>query len=134
VSLDSLLKPTVIAEATTAVKDAFARCDPAKFDDCVNHPYSAPSSSSTFYLTLPGYGRVGYSKYVFSLVADPTNDINLVLGAGPGQVTASGTCATTLTVDDSKTYTLKGDYTALLTWNGRTFGAEVTGACDRDKA
>jgi hypothetical protein len=39
-----------------------------------------------------------------------------------------------LTVNDSRTYGFKGDYTATLTWNGSTFGADVTGACDRDKA
>jgi hypothetical protein len=52
-----------------------------------------------------------------------------------GQVTASGTCATLLTVDGSRTYSFKGTWKATLFWNGSSFaGTNVTYDCAAAKA
>jgi hypothetical protein len=128
------LKPTVVAAAAAAIKDAFNKCDAGKYDDCINHTYTAPNNGNIYYFDFPGYGEIDYTKYVWSLAGDPTADVKLVVAPEVGKVTASGSCATTLTVDDSRKYAFKGDYTATLTWGGSDFGADVTGACDRDKA
>ena len=58
--------------------------------------------------------------------SDPTADMRLVVTDVTGQITASGTCAVTLTVDGSHTYKFKGTWTATFTWNGASFGGTHT--------
>jgi hypothetical protein len=134
VLLKGTLKPSVVGLAATSVKNAFNTCDAGRSQDCINHTYTAPNSDYIWVLNLPGYGQVDYTKYVLTLVGDPTANMNLIVEAETGKVTASGTCASKLTIDDSRTYNFKGDFEAVLTWHGDHFTSDVSSACDRDRA
>jgi len=61
--------------------------------------------------------------------------MKMLVGTDAGQVSASGTCATTLTVDGSRKYSFTGTWTARLTWTGSTFNqTNVTFDCSAAKA
>ena len=133
----STISATATAAAKTAIKNAFKLCDKAtnaeKF--CLGHTYYAPNAPGfIYYFTLPGYGDVYYSRYVYSLTADPTKNMKLVVSSDAGKVAASGTCAFTFTADGSRKYYFKGTWTATLTTSGSSFGYNLTYFCTDSKA
>ena len=133
----STISPTATAAAKKAIKQAFNNCDKARNarQDCLGRTYHAPVRANTiYYFDLPGYGQVFYTTFVLSLTGDPTKNVKLAVSADPGKVTASGTCAYTMTVDSSKKYNFKGSWTATLTMGGGSFGWDLTYDCMRSKA
>ena len=85
----------------------FVACDAAKYW-CPNHTYTAPNDGYRWYLTLPGYGKVYYTAYAYTIDPDLTSSMKIVVSDHLGQAKASGTCAATLTVDGSQTYAFTG--------------------------
>ena len=136
VTLDGKVSDSVTIEAAAAIKDTMENfCDASKYYNCVGHTYSAPNDGNIWYLVEPGYPEIDYRSYVFTFTSDPTADMKLVVADLPGQVTASGMCAVTLTVDGSRTYVFKGTWTADLTWRGSAFGGTHTKSdCEAAKA
>ncbi|HXC78140.1 MAG TPA: hypothetical protein VNU19_13930 [Candidatus Acidoferrum sp.] len=131
------ISATASAAAKTAIEDAFKLCDKVtnaeKF--CLGHTYYAPNNPGfVYFITLPGYGNVFYTRYVYSLTGDPTKNMKLVVSSDVGKVAASGTCAFTFTVDGSKKYYFKGTWTATLTTSGGSFGYDLTYSCTDSKA
>jgi hypothetical protein len=123
-----------VAAATQDIKDTFNACDAAKYSDCIGHVYTAPNDGNIYYFRDPYYGEIDYRKYVFTLAGDPTADMKLVIESEPNKVSASGSCAYTMTVDDSRKYQYKGTWTATLTWNGNGFDTDLTDDCYAEKA
>ena len=72
--------------------------------------------------------------YVFTINGDPTTGMKLVVMPQANKLTATGTCAATLTVDGSWTYSFTGTWSANLTWAGASFVAAVTYDCLQAKA
>jgi hypothetical protein len=136
VTLDGKASAAAIAAAAAAIKVSFNNCDASKYDECPNHTYTAPNNPNyIYYLTMPGYPEIDYSTYVFTIDGDPTTGMKLIVMAETNKVTASGTCASTLTVDGSKKYSFTGTWSANLTWNGSAFSsATVTFDCASAKA
>jgi hypothetical protein len=125
--------------ATTAAGDSIKdslnnHCDAAKTSICPGHTYQAPNDGSIWYLTMPGYGEIDYKTYLFTFSRDPTSDIKLVVTGERNKMTATGTCATTLTVEGSRNYAFTGTWSANLTWNSGAFSALVTFDCSSAKA
>jgi hypothetical protein len=133
VELPGKINDFALASAKTAVTDAFNHCDAAKYDGCIGHTYTAPDSNFIYYFKLPGYGDVEYTKYVDSLANDPTADMKLTVESDAGKVSASGSCAITMTVNGSRRYSLKGTYTGTLTWQGSGFSADITSDCEASR-
>jgi hypothetical protein len=124
-----------MAAARDSIKDSLNNhCDAAKTSICTGHTYQAPDDGSIWYLTMPGYGEIDYKTYLFTFSRDPTSDIKLVVTAERTKMTATGTCATTLTVDGSRQYAFTGTWSANLTWNAGAFSARVTFDCSSAKA
>jgi archaellum component FlaF (FlaF/FlaG flagellin family) len=133
----STISAKAVAAAKTAIKDAFNLCDKATnaAEFCLGHTYDAPNTPGFIYfITMPGYGDVYYTKYVYTLTSDPTKNMKLVVNSDAGKVAASGTCAYTFTVDGSKKYYLKGTWTATLTTSGGSFGYNLIYDCLKSKA
>ena len=133
----STISATATAAAKSTVKTAFNNCDKARNtrQDCLGRTYHAPVIANTiFYFDLPGYGQVFYTTFVLSLTSDPTKNLKLTVSADPGKVAASGTCAYTMTVDGSKKYNFKGNWTATLTMSGGSFGYNLIYDCMKSKA
>lgn len=118
-----------VALAAAAVKLAFPLCDPALYTGCLNHTYSALNDGRKWYFDLPGYGRVFWTTYRVTLVADPTSDMKLVIPPDPGKVDASGTCTVTVTFDGARNYNLAGPWTATLTLDNGRFTADLASDC-----
>jgi hypothetical protein len=129
-----LTEPAISSAAATVKKFLTTDCDPAKYDFCFNHLYRAPDNKYIYYFKVPGYGDVNYTTYKVDLVNDPAADMKLTLLTEPGKVEVSGTCRSTLTVDGSKKYTLKGDLRGTLTWGGSDFGYDLHSNCVRERA
>ena len=130
---EAKLSDSAVASARDSIKAAFNNCDAVKYDDCVNHTYNAPNNPNyVYYLTFPGYAEIDYRSYVFSLVGDPTAGMKLTVEPQPGNVSATGSCAVTMTVNGSRRYNFSGTYTAALTWDGG-FSSVVTGDCEAQK-
>jgi hypothetical protein len=134
VTLEGKIRASALDAAQVSVKNAFNNCDVAKYDDCLNHTYSAPDRNYIWSLKLPGYGNVDYATYVYTMVGDPTAGMKLTVESETGKLSVSGTCATLLTVDGSHRYNLKGDYTGTLTWTGGQFSSHIVGGCAEAKA
>ena len=134
VTLEGKIRASALDAAQASVKDAFNNCDVAKYDDCLNHTYSAPDRNFIWYFKLPGYGNVNYLKYVYTMVGDPTAGMKLTVESETGKLSVIGSCATLLTVDGSRRYNLKGSYTGTLTWTGGGFTSDIVGSCDEAKA
>jgi len=133
VTLEGKIRASALEAAQASVKSAFNNCDAAKYDDCLNHTYPAPDQNFSWYFKLPGYGNVNYARYVYTLRGDLTAGMTLTIDAESGKASVSGTCATVLTVDGSRRYNLKGDYTGTLTWTGDSFASHVVGGCSEVK-
>jgi hypothetical protein len=136
VTLKGTVGATALRLAYQAVKDGMtsSSCDAAKYDGCFNHTYHAPDRNFIYYFTLPGYGNVNYSSYVNTLTGDPTAGIKLTVEAATGKLSVSGTCNSTVRVDGARSYTMKGDYSGTLTWNGGGFDSDLTWDCEKARA
>jgi hypothetical protein len=118
VTLKGNLSQTAVTAANAAVTHNLnTSCDPAKYDDCPGHTYSAPDRNYIYYFSVPGHGDVDYTNYVYTLTGDPTSGMTMTVGADAGKVSVSGTCTTTLTVNGRNQYKLKGTFSGTLTWN-----------------
>jgi hypothetical protein len=127
------IKAAALDAAKKAVTDAFNSCDATKYDACFNHTYPAPDRNFIYYFTLPGYGNITYTKYVNTLANDPTAGITFTVQADPGKVSVSGTCATTVTVDGTRHYSLKGTFSGTLTLAGDAFSSDLSWDCEQQK-
>ena len=134
---------TISANATASIKaeikKAFTFCDKATNarQVCLNRTYYAPNQANTIYFfsNLPGYGEVDYTRYVWTLSGDPTKSMKLVVNADAGKLSASGPCGFTLTVNGSRKYVFKGNWTATLTFSYGTFTyTGGGGSCWKSKA
>jgi hypothetical protein len=132
-TLPGTIRASALDAAGKAVTDAMKGCDASKYDGCFNHTYLAPDRNFIYYFTLPGYGNINYTKYVNTLTDDPTAGMKLTVQADAGKVSVSGACAATVTVDGSRRYTLKGDFTGTLTWVGDGFGSDLSWDCEKAK-
>lgn len=130
------LKGSIRASALQlAVKAGLSSsCDPSKYNGCFNHTYNAPDHNFIYYFTLPGYGNVDYNSYVNTLNGDPTAGITLTVEAATAKVSVSATCNTTVTVDRTRSYNMKGDYSGTLTWNGSGFDSDLTWDCGKARS
>jgi hypothetical protein len=133
VTLAGTIRASALDAAKKAVMDAMNSCDATTYDGCFNHTYTAPDRNFIYYFTLPGYGNISYAKYVNSLTNDPTAGMKLTVQADTGKVSVSGSCAATVTVDGSRHYTLKGDFSGTLTWAGDSFGSDLSWDCEKQK-
>lgn len=122
------------AAAASLVRTAFAHCEPSE-SDCIDHPYYAPIKPGyTSYFTLPGYGAVPFTKYVYTLTSDPSTNMQMVVNPVPENVSVSGVCAFTLTIDDSREYFLTGKWHAVLNMSAGGPGYEILRDCLQAKA
>jgi hypothetical protein len=129
------LRSTAVAAAAASIKAAFPTCNAGLYEDCLNHIYHAPPSTAyIYYITFPGYPQIDYTSYVFTLSADPTAGMKLVVEVEPDYIYASGTCAVKLTVDGSRHYNFTGDWTASLFWSNGGFVADAAPVCEKAKA
>ena len=132
-SIVGTISQSTIDLAASVVRDTFSSCDPSKYDQCFNHTYSAPNNKFIWYFTLPGYGDVSYTKYIDALTGDPTVGMKLAVEAEAAKVSVNGTCTETVTVDGTRHYQLKGDFSGTLTWTGSGFASDITWNCERAK-
>lgn len=106
----------VSSSAKTAIADMihgwFRDCDPTTHNWCPDHTYSKPDSRS-WYLTLPGYGRVFYSTYSYTIDPDLVSGMSVIV-TDTSRATANGTCKATLTVDGSTTFRFTGTWSVEL--------------------
>jgi len=132
---DATLSASAVSAAAKAVSAGFATCDAAKYTNCFGHTYPAPVKAYTiYYLVRPGYPEIDYNNYVMTLTSDPTATMTLVVATEPGLVSVSGPCSATLTVDGSRHYNFKGDFSGTLTWTNDTFTASIGWNCETQKA
>jgi hypothetical protein len=136
VTLDGNVSASAMTAAADSIKDTLNNhCDAAKYHECPGHTYSAPNDGQIWYLQEPGYSEIDFKTYVFNFSGDPTAGMTMAVGTDTGQVTVSGTCSFTLTVDGSHTYAFTGTWTASLTWNGSSFNqTKVNFDCAAAKA
>jgi hypothetical protein len=135
VTFPTKLSSTAIAAAAASIKAAFGNetCDVKKYYNCPNHLYKVQAG---YYDTLPAPGGDirANTSWSIAFTGDPTSSMTLVVTSVAGQVTGSGTCAMTLTVDGSKIYHFTGTWTATLTWANGDFGSDVLEDCDKTRA
>ena len=135
VTFPSTVSQGAFKAAADSVSGAFANetCDASKYFDCPNHKYAVPAG---FYDTLPAAGGDirANSSWVIVFTGDPTTNMKLVVTSDAGKVTASGTCAMTLTVDGNKTYKFTGDWTGTLTYSSGGVASDVLENCDAARA
>lgn len=130
VTLPGTMSKSATAAAADAVKYAFNHCTG---DGCFDHTYTAPDNNFIYYMTLPGYGNIDYTKYVITLTGDPTATMKLTVLADKGKVSVSGPCTSTFTIDGRRQYALKGDFTGTLTWTGGAFASDLSWNCSTAK-
>jgi hypothetical protein len=135
VSFPATLSSTAVAAAAASIKAAFPKnCNAGLYGNCLDHTYHAPSTAYIYFLRLPGYTEIDYTSYVYTLSADPTPGMKLVVDLESSYISASGTCAVKLTVDGSRHYKFSGDWNATLTWSNGGFVADVVPICNKAKA
>ncbi len=135
VAFDGKISPDAMTAVGDSVKNSLNNhCDSSKYFQCPGHTYQAPNDGYIWYLTMPGYGEIQYNTYVFAFNGDPTTDMKLVVTGDLNKLTATGACATTLTVDGSRNCHFTGTWSANVTWNGYDFASQVTFACATAKA
>jgi hypothetical protein len=131
ITLKGSLSASAIAAINQEVRtNLTTACDANKYEDCPGHTYTAPDQNFIYYWKVPGHGNVDYTRYVFNLTGDPTAGMSMTVSADQGKVIVSGTCTTTLTVNGSSNYKLKGTFKGTLTWNGSGFDSDLTVGCD----
>ena len=135
-----IFNPSLAAKAKTAAAAAvaagFKACNPSAYRDCFNHTYYSPVSATLiYYLTLPGYPEIDFTRYVLTLTKDPTTTMSLEVTSEPGVLNVGGPCAATLTVDGTRHYYFKGRFTGTLAvTNDDAFSADITWNCLTAKA
>ena len=128
------LSVAATAAVAAGVKAGFSNCDPAIYL-CYAHTYNSPGQAGLIYsITLPGYGDVTYNSYTVSMTSDPTATMTVLVSDQAGIVNVSGPCADTWTVDGSRKYNLKGNFTGALTWSNGAFVASLTWNCETSQA
>jgi hypothetical protein len=127
ISLPGTISTLAKAAAANAVRYGFGHC--TSTDGCFDHTYTAPDNNFIYYMTLPGYGNVNYTKYVIALTGDPTATMKLTVLADTGKVSVSGPCTSTYTIDGRRQYSLKGDFSGTLTLNGTSFDSDLGWDC-----
>ena len=126
-TIPGTISKSATAAAGDAVKYGFSHCTAS--NNCFDHTYSAPNNNFDYYMPLPGYGDIFYTKYLIALTGDPTATMKLTVQADKGKVSVSGPCTSTFTINGSRQYTLKGDFSGTLTWNGGGFDPEMSWNC-----
>lgn len=126
ISIPGVISKSALAKAAEAVNYAFTHCTG---NGCPDHTYTAPDTNFNYYMPLPGYGNISYTKYVITLTEDPTTTMKLTIQADKDKVSVSGPCTTTFTVNGSRRYMLKGDFSGTLTWTGGGFSANLGWNC-----
>jgi hypothetical protein len=127
ISLPGTISKAATVAAADAVRYGFSHC--ITTDGCFDHTYTAPNNNFIYYMPLPGYGDVNYTKYVITLTGDPTATMKLTVLADTGKVSVSGPCTSTFTIDGRRQYSLKGDFSGTLTLNGTTFDSDLGWDC-----
>ena len=134
VSFTSQVGQGAVKAASDSVNKAFANetCDASKYFDCPNHKYTVPAG---YYDTLPAAGGDirANSSWIIVFNGDPTTSMKLVVTTDVGKVTASGTCAMTLTVDGNRTYQFIGSWSGTLTFSSGSVGSDIVENCDSTK-
>jgi hypothetical protein len=135
VSFTSQVGQGAFKAASDSVTKAFANetCDTTKYFDCPNHKYTVPAG---FYDTLPAAGGDIRADSSWTIVfnGDPTTGMKLVVTTDAGKVTATGTCAMTLTVDGNRTYQFTGTWTGTLTFSSAGVASDIVENCDSSRA
>jgi hypothetical protein len=90
--------------------------------------YSAPNDGARYFLDLPS-GHVFYSRYIVTLVGDPTSGMTTTFDTDDGHLSVSGTCTTNLTTDRGQVVPSTGTFDGKLAWNGTKFEPAVTWTC-----
>ena len=139
VTFPSTVSASALASVKNVIKKALNVCDKATNarQDCLGHTYYAPNAANTIYFfsDLPGYGEVQYSRYVMALTSDPTKNMKLVVSADTAQMSATGACGFTLTVDGTRKYNFKGTWAATIIVSAGTFDySTISGNCLKSKA
>jgi hypothetical protein len=135
VSFAGKISSDAMTAAAAAINRSFKTCDASKSQTCPNHTYSSGGDPNyIYYWTLPGYPEIDYNTYVFTINSDPTAAMKLVVAPESNKLTASGTCAETLTADGSRNYSFTGTWSANLTWSAASFVAGVSYNCLQTKA
>jgi hypothetical protein len=133
-TIPGTLQDARLADIRKGIHDSLEACDPARYQDCVNHTYSAPNRNYVWIFTVPGAGDVSWTTYRYTDRGDPGADVSVTIDAADGLVDVQGTCAETLTIDGTRTFALKGDYGGTMRWDGNAFTADTLGFdCARDK-
>jgi hypothetical protein len=122
IAVTGTISKSAIAKAGEAVTYAFSHCTGS---GCFDQTYTAPDNNFIYYMTLPGYGNIDFTKYVITMAGDPTATMKLTILADAGKVSVSGECASTWTIDGRRQYQLKGDFSGTLTWTGGGFTAQL---------
>jgi hypothetical protein len=135
-ALPSAISQTGLALAAKHVNEAFLACDAKKWNDCPNHLYHAPNRPGwTYFWTLPGYPRIVYTTYKFTLTSAATLNPNLVVSNDSPKVSISGGCRFTLTVNGSQRYFFKGTWTGTLdVTDGGMNNATIVFRCEKANA
>lgn len=121
--------------AATSIKAAFLTCDPVTYSDCISHAYVVRAGYYDALTGYPGYSEIdAYSNWSLAFSSDPTARMALVVTTEPGKLTASGTCAVTLTVDGSSHYNFSGRWAATLNYKSGTFATVVNYNCTSAQA
>ena len=130
VSFQTQVKTSFRDAAATSIKAAFLTCDPVTYSDCISHTYAVRAGFYDALTGYPGYSEIdAYSNWSFAFSSDPTARMTLVVTTEPGKLTASGTCAVTLTVDGSSHYNFSGRWAATLDYRNGTFTTAVNYNC-----
>jgi hypothetical protein len=128
------LQDARLADIRKGIRDSLEACDPARYQDCVNHTYSAPDRNYVWIFMVPGTGNVDWTTYRYTERGDLGADVSVTIEAADGLVDVQGTCAETLTINGTRTFALKGDYGGTMRWDGNAFTADTLGFdCARDK-
>jgi hypothetical protein len=126
ISVPGTISKSATTKAADAVKYAFAHCTGK---GCFDHTYTAPDNKYDYYMSLPGYGDVFYTKYVITLTGDPTVTMKLAVQADRDKVSVSGPCTSTFTVNGTHQYPLAGNFNGTLTWTGGAFDSNLGWNC-----
>lgn len=135
VTFPTKLSASAYAAAAAAIKNTIGTfsCDPAQYFNCPNHAYQVQAGYREILKAVGGDIRAA-SSWSITYTGDPTTNMSLVVTTTRGTVTASGTCAMTLTVDGSKTYSFTGTWTATLVWNNGVVSTTMLESCDSTRA
>jgi len=128
VEFHDVLTPTASKAAADSVKQAFASCDAAKYERCINHPYSAPNDGNLYFFVAPDGSHVFYTHYTVSLVGDPTANMTTTFEAQDGQLSVTGACTTRIATG-ARNVDHTGQFDGKLTWNGSSFDSDLNWGC-----